>query len=76
VRLAGNGCVQAFQCGRGYTTPGSGTHAHRAILDAWAEHGYERGPPDYPTFDPYAAAGGTALDFQGGELTFGTATRS
>ena len=42
------GCVQAFQGGRIYTTPGSGTHALTgAIGIAWGQQGYEKGPLGY-----------------------------
>jgi uncharacterized protein with LGFP repeats len=73
--LTESGCVQAFQGGRIYSTPGSGTHPlSGAIQDVWAAQGYERGALGYATSDPYAVAGGTAQDFQGGRLTLDTGT--
>jgi uncharacterized protein with LGFP repeats len=73
--LKESGCVQAFQAGRIYTTPGTGTHPLTGpIHTAWEQQGYERGPLGYPTSDPYAVAGGTAQNFQGGTLTHDSGT--
>jgi uncharacterized protein with LGFP repeats len=73
--LKESGCVQAFQGGRIYTTPGTGTHPLTGpIHTAWAQQGYERGPLGYPTSDPYAVAGRTAQTFQGGTLTHDSGT--
>jgi uncharacterized protein with LGFP repeats len=46
------------------------------ILDAWVAQGFEGGPLGFPTGDPYAVAGGTRVDFQGGSLTLDAGTGS
>jgi uncharacterized protein with LGFP repeats len=73
--LKNGGCGQVFQRGLIYTATGAGTHLLTGpIRDAWAAQGYERGSLGYPTSDPYAVAGGTAQDFQGGKLTLDSGT--
>jgi len=78
--LRDGGCVQAFQGGRVFTSPATGTHAVSGpIQDTWIAQGLERGSLGYPTSDPYAVSGGTAQNFEGGKLILdastGTVTR-
>lgn len=74
--LVNDGCLQSFQRGTVYTVSGAGTHAvpQGPIADAWGAQRWERGSLGYPTSEPYAVAGGTAQNFQGGALQHDTAT--
>ncbi|MGY1731907.1 hypothetical protein ACI798_10310 [Geodermatophilus sp. SYSU D01045] len=65
----GRGAFSWFQNGAAYWSASSGTHWMTGpVLDAWIRQGYEQGPLGYPVSDPYAYAGGTRVDFQGGSL--------
>src|SRR4051812_7181608 len=78
--LRDGGCVQAFQNGRVFTSPATGTHAvSGAIQDAWIAQGLERGTLRYPTGDLVCglAGGGCKQTFQGGTLySFGAAANA
>ena len=73
--LVSGGCFQAFSGGSVYWTTATG--AHRVVgpvLTYWAATGYERGKLGYPTGDPVATRTGSTQQFQGGVLTYTSAT--
>jgi uncharacterized protein with LGFP repeats len=75
--LAKGGCFQVFQKGSLYWTPTTGAHAVAGqIRDAWAAQGYETGRLGYPVEEARRVANGTAQRFQGGTVTYDSATRT
>lgn len=68
--LSGNGCLQRFQRGSIYWSPGTGAHWIRgAIRDAWGAVGWEAGRLGYPTSDEQCwIAGGCFQTFTGGSI--------
>jgi LGFP repeat/Abnormal spindle-like microcephaly-assoc'd, ASPM-SPD-2-Hydin len=58
-----------------YWSPATGAHeVHGAILQRWAELGWELGPLGYPVSDEYDVPGGRRSDFSAGSLTWYAAT--
>jgi uncharacterized protein with LGFP repeats len=73
--LRDGGCFQHFQSGSVYSSPTSGAHdVWGAIRDTWARAGWERGSLGYPVEDPRPVREGWSQRFQGGTLTWATAT--
>lgn len=73
--LVGGGCLQFFQGGSIYWSPGTGAHAvSGALLAAWGAQGWERGALGYPVADPSPVPGGLGQRFQGGLLTYSAVT--
>ena len=69
IALSG-GALGRFAGGSVYWSPATGAHAlSGALLDAYTSGGAERGALGYPTSEPYAAGGGTRVDFERGSLT-------
>lgn len=58
-----------------YWTPGTGAWSvHGVIRDRWAALGWERGRLGYPVSDEFAINGGRRSNFQGGYITYASAT--
>jgi uncharacterized protein with LGFP repeats len=58
-----------------YWTGGTGAWCVQgAIRDKWASLGWERSSLGYPTSDEYAITGGRRSNFQGGTITYNSAT--
>ena len=73
--LRNGGCFQVYQRGSLYWSPASGAHpVSGAIQAAWGRAGWEAGSLGYPTRAAYAVSGGVAQRFQGGTLTWNSAT--
>jgi uncharacterized protein with LGFP repeats len=76
--LVAGGCVQAFQGGNIYWSPGSGAHAvvGGAIYDSWAAQRWEAGPLGYPTGAQHCGLvnGGCLQNFERGTMYNSAAT--
>src|SRR5690242_15614304 len=73
--LVGGGCRQDFDHGSIYWQAAVGTHTVSGpIGKAWAGRGGERGPLGYPTADAVTTPTGQSQAFQGGTLTWTSAT--
>jgi uncharacterized protein with LGFP repeats len=70
-----DGCTQRFQGGTLAWSPTGGTHTVSGALEAaWSGAGGAAGTLGYPTTEAYAVPGGRAQDFQGGRLTYDSAS--
>ncbi|WP_369257522.1 reprolysin-like metallopeptidase [Geodermatophilus amargosae] len=68
--LRDGGCLQSFQGGTVYWSPGSGAHAVTgAVAGAFAAQRWEQGLLGYPVTGASAGPAGTVQRFQGGTLT-------
>ncbi|MEW1958954.1 SpoIID/LytB domain-containing protein [Kineococcus sp. NPDC059986] len=71
----GRGFFTRFQGGAIYWSPSTGAHAVRgAVYDAWAAQGWENGSLGLPTGDEAWNGSTLTQTFQGGTLSFSSAT--
>ncbi|HEX2074241.1 MAG TPA: hypothetical protein VHF92_10685 [Geodermatophilus sp.] len=73
--LAGGGCVQPFQWGAiAWSSPTGAWSVREQLHAAWVSAGAESGGLGYPLEEQRAVSGGTSQRFQGGTLTWSSAT--
>jgi uncharacterized protein with LGFP repeats len=71
------GAANHFQRGSIYWSPSTGAHnVQGSIRSTWAGLGWEGSFLGFPTSDEYPIASGARSDFQGGQITWDSATNT